>query len=754
MPDGEGGGEGASIICDNQEVASGSFAGCQTNTLSSQRPAPELDPDSGFYGSDLAFSSGAGDYRADEFEGATGAIQSVRWWGTTLQFGFPCTRDAGEFLIRFYSDTPNGTNSPDFEQSVSPVITSTNATANSFPVFQYEANLNTPVNMESGWLSIVASGDDDCFFYWYRSDEGNKTHTRIQGTSASFGGGDFGYCLMACPLPAPEGEPDGEGMTEGVVDGEGGSEGQPEGSVEGSPEGGTEGDPEGTVEGSTEGTTEGTMDGEAELQYPPIDQCASDSIGGQRPYGLDPVLSGFYFSDVINNDFRIETFSGINQPIGGVRWWGTSITPSFINCDRTSARFRVSFFESGTLPGEVLDSFDVTAVRTNTGAVYAGRPVYRLEAVFPRTVNVSSGWVAIAGIEDFGCLAYWYRSDQGDTDHVRVSNGEFSGASGDMSYCFLPEGFVLEGEGTTEGSTEGSIEGAPEGTVEGGGEAEGEGASSPPDNCPDFSMASQRPAPLDSLESGVYGSDVFRNDDQRIEYFYGASEPIAVVRWWGVGLDMQFGASCERSNNAFIIRFYQGDPFTRGDLVSEQTVLATQEDTGEIVSNRVLYRHRAELDTPVTLFSGWIGIQGTGDSECSFYWYRSDEGSGDHIRVVSSPTTPGAGGDLSYCLLPSFDDPLPGHSADQNGDDEIILSELLRVVQLFNAGVFQCGTGTEDGYALGDADRECPPHAGDYNPRDWQFSLSELLRMIQFYSSGGFYECEPSEDGFCAGVQL
>ncbi len=92
------------------------------------------------------------------------------------------------------------------------------------------------------------------------------------------------------------------------------------------------------------------------------------------------------------------------------------------------------------------------------------------------------------------------------------------------------------------------------------------------------------------------------------------------------------------------------------------------------------------------------------------------------------------------------------HSADQNGDHQINLSELLRVIQFFNSGGYHCQTGTEDGFAPGAGDQTCAPHDNDYNTQDWLINLSELLRLIQFFNSGGYHACEGSEDGFCPGI--
>lgn len=94
------------------------------------------------------------------------------------------------------------------------------------------------------------------------------------------------------------------------------------------------------------------------------------------------------------------------------------------------------------------------------------------------------------------------------------------------------------------------------------------------------------------------------------------------------------------------------------------------------------------------------------------------------------------------------------HRADLNADGAIGLSELLRVIQLYNSNGYHCAENagaTEDGFApLPDpAKRGCARHAIDYDATAWSINLSELLRAIQFYNSGGYIACEGGEDGFC-----
>ncbi len=115
----------------------------------------------------------------------------------------------------------------------------------------------------------------------------------------------------------------------------------------------------------------------------------------------------------------------------------------------------------------------------------------------------------------------------------------------------------------------------------------------------------------------------------------------------------------------------------------------------------------------------------------------------------------GDGIESSGATLTVLSRPAEGqHAGDTNGDWQVSLSELLRIIQFYNLGEMQCDETTEDGYAGGQSDRDCPPHSADYNPQDWRIGLSELLRIIQFYNSlNGAYRPDPgSEDGYAPGA--
>jgi hypothetical protein len=97
----------------------------------------------------------------------------------------------------------------------------------------------------------------------------------------------------------------------------------------------------------------------------------------------------------------------------------------------------------------------------------------------------------------------------------------------------------------------------------------------------------------------------------------------------------------------------------------------------------------------------------------------------------------------------------PFHTADQDTDSVISLSELLRVIQFYNSSGFHCQEDSEDGYAPGAGETsDCIVHASDYNPRDWEVNLNELLRVVQLFNSGTYHLCSigeqtSTEDLYC-----
>lgn len=128
------------------------------------------------------------------------------------------------------------------------------------------------------------------------------------------------------------------------------------------------------------------------------------------------------------------------------------------------------------------------------------------------------------------------------------------------------------------------------------------------------------------------------------------------------------------------------------------------------------------------------------------------------VGLNLTATATAADGSTSEFSVPVLIDiPVPHHSADFDADNKIELGEVLRVIQFFNTGEFSCATGpSDDGYETGDGGgTACDPHDSDFKPQDWQISLSELLRLVQLFNVGSYHFCPgeipATEDGYCPG---
>lgn len=145
----------------------------------------------------------------------------------------------------------------------------------------------------------------------------------------------------------------------------------------------------------------------------------------------------------------------------------------------------------------------------------------------------------------------------------------------------------------------------------------------------------------------------------------------------------------------------------------------------------------------ITLEPQWIDITGLKQGE---YWIEQEVDPRNYIlesdetnNVVRFKIT------LDDASQPLFET----HRADTGAFGVLDLGEVLRVIQLYNAGGLQCAEDTEDGYAIGTDDPDCQPHTSDYAPEDWSISLSELLRALQIYAVGSYDYCGEGEDGIC-----
>jgi len=139
----------------------------------------------------------------------------------------------------------------------------------------------------------------------------------------------------------------------------------------------------------------------------------------------------------------------------------------------------------------------------------------------------------------------------------------------------------------------------------------------------------------------------------------------------------------------------------------------------------------------------WIDITGLPKGE---YWLEQVVDPRDYILEKDETNN----ADIVKVTLEHPNQPdAPVHRADTGNFGVLDLDELLRVIQLYNAGAHQCAENTEDGYKVGAEDQDCQPHSTDFEDADFSLNLSELLRTIQIFAIGGYSSCESSGDGFC-----
>ncbi len=282
---------------------------------------------------------------------------------------------------------------------------------------------------------------------------------------------------------------------------------------------------------------------------------------------------------------------------------------------------------------------------------------------------------------------------------------------------------VTEGEGTTDG--EGTQEGTPEGSQDGEGEGEGQNTVRP---CDYVQLLRTNFAAIDTSDDNELSSS-------ELEGVLGAlvTSPEIAVLFDLYNVDAANGIS-QADLTSFAgddCAVSEGEGEGDGEGEGEGGADATYEQllqsfaTAESSGNNILTL--AEIQSVLPGFTQ----QDLDDADYN----------GDGELSVAELLQRIGGGILS--------------SADTNGDSIVQLTELLRLIQLYNAGLYACAENagaTEDGFSLSATLNEpaCVLHSIDQN-RDKVISLSELLRGIQLYNLGGYTWCPTggTEDGFC-----
>ncbi len=276
-----------------------------------------------------------------------------------------------------------------------------------------------------------------------------------------------------------------------------------------------------------------------------------------------------------------------------------------------------------------------------------------------------------------------------------------------------PEGSV---EGTPEGTPEGSVEGTPEGTPEGSVEGSVEGT---PEGTPEGVAEGTVEGTPEGSEEGTSEGANEGSTEGTVE---GATEGTVEGTPEGIAEGSPEG-SAEGTPEGTV----EGTPEGSVEGSPEGTPEGSTEGTAEGTSEGT--NEGTPEGTSEGLAEGTVegSVEGT------------PEGVAEGIEEGATEGSPEG-------------NPFDGHAADVDGDGRIGLSELLRLIQLYNfKDGFGCGDG-EDGFALGSLLQDCPPHSSDYTAPHWLITLSELLRAVQLFNLDGYWPCPgETEDGFCLG---
>jgi len=515
---------------------------------------------------------------------------------------------------------------------------------------------------------------------------------------------------------APEGEPEGllEGELEGAPEGEGAVEGEVEGETEGQAEGLPEGEFEGTAEG--EGVVEGQVEGEAEGQAEGLleGEAEGTAEGEGSLEGEEPLPSVVVY---VRRDALGQNLNGMT--------WATAFRTLQQGIDAADERgggevwvARGVYNESRGFNGTLLMR---GGIRLYGG--FLGDESLRSERDWVKNLTIVDGFSANNGLPASPVI---FGADDAVLDGFRIQGGRGTSAGGMLNNGVSPriEHCVFFNNRVTEF---------------GGGMRNINGAS---------------PLIINSIfynnRAEIHGGAISNDSSSPVIIACTISENFATFRGGGIYNNV---ASFPQIVNTIVYNNSNeniGSTGTSNPSITYSCLSSSTPGVGNVVGNP-LFRNASVGNFRLRPGSPCIDRGRDTASSQFFSVVRDFEGAlrgfdGDGLGLS---TADGSDFDIGAFEYQGEGD-LVFHSADTNRDGAINLSELLRVIQFFNVGGYQCAFGTEDGYAPGLGTCEGgEPHNSDYNPQDFRINLSELLRLIQLYNAPGGYIADPSEeDGF------
>jgi len=167
----------------------------------------------------------------------------------------------------------------------------------------------------------------------------------------------------------------------------------------------------------------------------------------------------------------------------------------------------------------------------------------------------------------------------------------------------------------------------------------------------DYSSCQPPSEPCDSWTAGTSHNNFDDADHYRAERF-GEAGQIYGFQFWGLSLYYDNGWDhCAVFPMDFEIAFYEEEGLgVPGELVYSEETSLTGVSTGVEYAGYLLYEFHFDLDSPVNLVDGWLGIQSYGAAPaCWFLWLSSNEGD-EHSYYEQAGEPVYFDYDLSYCL--------------------------------------------------------------------------------------------------------
>jgi hypothetical protein len=174
----------------------------------------------------------------------------------------------------------------------------------------------------------------------------------------------------------------------------------------------------------------------------------------------------------------------------------------------------------------------------------------------------------------------------------------------------------------------------------------------PPPGCPDGSIVSLNPTL--PTEGWTFATSDAEPGYTAYESFVGLSAEITEVKFWAIQAynDGSAWSNCSEDPASLQINFYADNSGVPGAVLQTYDVSVSPVVTGQSFSGFTQVEFDVTLPTPITVFAGWISIQGTsaGDN-CWFLWQNSFGGDNMSLQSDGSGTFTVGAYDLAMCLI-------------------------------------------------------------------------------------------------------